>query len=407
MSDRNKGPPDEPDALAVDDGLSDGGVTKVSLDFQGELNAFASEWPTLDDPKSAICHGFQTADFIRAWVDTIGAACGAEVAFVRVSEAGGLRRPLMFLPFAIETKKGVRILRFIDGDVSDYNGPIVFPWTPDWSAPDCQTLWCRVLEVLPAIDVVALEKMPKTILGTTNPLAALETEPWPVSCHAATLLKDWPTFAEVRTSPPKRYARYQRSLRREYDVVYTASDAMDQEAANAALVSLFKQKARRFAETRVPGFEAGDGKQDFYTAMTLNQASQPHVHLSVLTANDEVLACQWGFVFKDRYYYLICGNETGVWAKYSPGRMINEAMLEWCHEQGLTYADFGIGDEAYKYEYCDEHATLLSHRAALTAKGRLFVSGTQALERLRATSIWQKVRPYKWIVLRALRGERK
>ena len=65
--------------------------------------------------------------------------------------------------------------------------------------------------------------------------------------------------------------------------------------------------------------------------------------------------------------------------------------------------DFGIGDEAYKDEYCD--VVLPLHVAVLprTLRGRLFLAGGRGLDRLRASGPWQRVRPYKWVVLRALR----
>ncbi|MEO1206378.1 MAG: GNAT family N-acetyltransferase [Pseudomonadota bacterium] len=375
---------------------------QVAVSLARQIDDFAVDWPMLADPKSALCHAFQTRDFIETWEKTIGRARGSELAFIRVGEPGQAGRPLMLLAFEIETKKGVRVLRFVDADVSDYNAPVVFPWTPDWSKADCLMLWNRILKTLPAVDVLSLEKMPLDVLGAPNPMTALPTKPWPVSCHRANLHDTWESFAEDRVRQSKTHRRYQRGLRRDHDVQYTGSENMDDAQIAATLEVLFEQKARRFRETRVPGFEPGDGKHDFYSTMALASGTRANVHVSIIKADDSAMATQWGIKFDDRYYYLICGHDVERWAKLSPGRMINEGMLKWCHEQGLKVADFGIGDEVYKFEFCDQHPVLCSHLSGLTVKGKAFVVGVETLKKMRQLTIWQKVRPYKWVVLRAL-----
>ena len=65
---------------------------------------------------------------------------------------------------------------------------------------------------------------------------------------------------------------------------------------------------------------------------------------------------------------------------------------------------FGIGDEAYKFEYCDVTLPLFAALIPVNLAGRLYIRRGAALAWLRGLPLWRKLRPYKWVVLRALRG---
>ena len=385
-------------------GRSVGEADRFVISVIDHCDRLPDDWPSMSDPKGAVCYPFQCRDLLAIWADTVGPARGAMLSCVVVREATGQRRPVLMLPLCIERRRGVRELRFMDGDVSDYNAPVLFAWTPQWDTAVFAAIWAEIVAALPAFDMAVLEKMPLTVLGRDNPLMTLKTSPWVCSCHSARLEASWAAFSAERISPPKRYQRYQRSLRRSHEIAYhPIGRDQGSDAVEAALEVLFRQKQRRFEETRVPGFEAGDGRKAFYTALTISPVTAGHVHLSVLNAGEEAVGSQWGIVFGDRYYYLICGNEGGAWAKYSTGRMVNEAMLEWCHDHGLAVADFGIGDEGYKFEFCDVHTPLASHVSAQTLPGRGAIAAGRLVAAVKSTKLYDKLRPYKWVLLRALR----
>lgn len=380
---------------------------RFEVEIFDDIEVLTEVWPSLADTSMdhAVLTAFQSIEFLRAWMATIGAVRGAKWAIIVVREAAtSSRRPLLLLPLVIERSRGVRIARFADGGVSDYNFPVMFMAKPFWSSSEAVDIWDRIRARLEWVDVFELEKMPVSFLGRDNPLSFLASERWECDGHAANLCDSYDTFEKTRMSRPKRYRRYQRSLHREYAVSYrsvTLDDGLDERGR--VLDLLFAQKARRFAETRVPGFEDGDGKKDFYRRLTLSPEAGRFVHLSEVRADEHTIACQWGLVHGSRYYYLICGNEAGEWQKYSTGRMINEGMLAWCHGEGLEVADFGIGDEDYKFDMCDEHIELRRHRSASTFKGRAWIVMQSALERARQTRAWQALRPYKWVLKRALK----
>lgn len=348
--------------------------------------------------KGAICHVFQLADVLEAWMDTIGARRGIEPLLVAVTDETGA--PLMLLPFGIERRHGIRVLTFLDLHVSDYNVPVLFRATPAWTKDEVRALWSRIVAALPAFDLTQLEKMPELVGDKPNPLLHLGARRWPVSSHIAHLSSPWETFPSPRLKSASRNRKFYRQLEKLSPLTYEV--ARTQADASRTLDILMRQKARRFAETRVPGFESHPGMEDFYREATARLLDKGVAVVAAIKSGDSVLAAQWGLRHGDSYYYLISGYEAGQWQKYSPGRILHEAMLRWCLENGVTIADFGIGDESYKLEYCDEHIALFEVERAMTMRASLHLLAHRTLAALRETSLWKAVRPYKWVLRRAL-----
>jgi CelD/BcsL family acetyltransferase involved in cellulose biosynthesis len=128
------------------------------------------------------------------------------------------------------------------------------------------------------------------------------------------------------------------------------------------------------------------------------------VHLSALRAGTDIVATQLGLLQHGHFYNLIVGFEGGDWRKYSPGILAVEEMLAWCHANGVAEADFGIGDEPYKFDYCERHLPLYRVQKSQTAFGLVFVTHQRLMERLRRLALWQRLRPYKWRLLYVFKG---
>jgi CelD/BcsL family acetyltransferase involved in cellulose biosynthesis len=145
-------------------------------------------------------------------------------------------------------------------------------------------------------------------------------------------------------------------------------------------------KRRKYIETK--GHDAFDapGTEAYYRAATRKLGASGPVQLSALTLDDRILAVHWGYISGDRFYHLMPAHEGGEWRAYAPGRLLNEWLLEWSIERGLKYLDFGIGDEPYKFDYCDQHISLRDAFLPQTMTGQLFAAA-QKLETAAKTSI--------------------
>lgn len=129
------------------------------------------------------------------------------------------------------------------------------------------------------------------------------------------------------------------------------------------------------------------------------------MHLSALVVNGQIIAAMWGLIEAKHYYGLVFTFESGEWSKYSPGRVLHYLLLQHLVDHGFDCLDLGIGDEPWKLNCCDVTIDLRKATFIRTARGRLMAARLRFMVWLRATYVWQKIRPLKWVILRALRAK--
>jgi CelD/BcsL family acetyltransferase involved in cellulose biosynthesis len=334
------------------------------------LRDFDAWWPRSGATGAARCFAFQYADVLDVWCDTIGQANHVKPAFVTVFGASGM--PALLLPLGIQVRNGLRILCFLDGEVSDYNAPVVFPEASHWGPEVAAGLWGLLPRALPPFDLALLGKMPRLVGDLNNPLAALANVPHAESCHAVMLEGSWDNFAREHIRNPSDSRRRRRKLEKRGKVRFVI--AADEEQRALFLDAMMRLKRDKFIETKgydvftEPGFGA------FYREATRRLGGAGPVQVSALLLDDKILAAHWGYVAGDRFYYLMPAHESGEWRDYAPGRLLSEWLLQWALESGLRYFDFGIGDEAYKFDHCDVHVPLCDAVLPINVKGRLLAA---------------------------------
>ena len=340
-------------------------ITRVSV--SRSLRDCAAWWPRAGARGDARCFAFQCADILEVWCDTIGDANRIEPAFVTVFGASG--NPALLLPLGIEDRNGVRTLRFLDGGVSDYNAPVVFPEASHWGPEAVAALWTVLRRELPPFDLAMLEKMPDVVGGLNNPLSALATKVHAESGHAVRLVGPWETFAREHTKNPSDSRRRSRKLEKLGNVRFVIAANAEQRAD--FFQAMMRMKRDKFLETKGYDVFTDPGLGEFYREATRRLGADGPIQVSALLLDDRVLAAHWGYVADGRFYYLMPAHDSGELRSFAPGRLLNEWLLQWALDSGLKVFDFGIGDEAYKLDYCDLDMPLRDAILPVNAKGRL------------------------------------
>jgi CelD/BcsL family acetyltransferase involved in cellulose biosynthesis len=331
------------------------------------LDAFRSVWPTMRAQGTARCYPFQCADVLDIWCGTIGRARAVEPVFVAMYAGGD--EPALLLPLGIENTHGHRVLSFLDAGTSDYNAPVIFAAAARLKPQDIETLWKQLRDELPRFDLAIFDKMPEQIGDLQNPLVALATRPHPDSAHAKSLSGTSEAF--VSSLPNARDSqRRRRKLEKMGEVRFAVADTVEQR--RDFFEAMVRMKRRRFAETAAHDVFADQAYLDYYAEATRLLGPSGAVRLSALLLDDRILAADWGYVSADRYYDLMPSYESGNWRSYAPGRLLTEWLTSRCLEEGLGVFDYGIGDEAYKFDYCDTHLRLWDAYLPLTARGALY-----------------------------------
>jgi CelD/BcsL family acetyltransferase involved in cellulose biosynthesis len=107
---------------------------------------------------------------------------------------------------------------------------------------------------------------------------------------------------------------------------------------------------------------------------------------SSLRAGNQLLATHVGFADGGRFYYSMPAYEPGF-ARYSPGRLLFEHLLEETFQHGFSQLDLLIGREPYKWIYAT-HARLIG---PIGRPPLLSTAGTTARRRLRLGTKLRKV----------------
>jgi len=312
---------------------------------------------------------FQSREFLDIWLDTIGKARRIEPCFVVVRDAEG--RPVLYLPLIIETKFNVRLLRFTDCGVADYNAPIVAA-DRTLSRQEFHEVWADVLARLPSFDVIDLKKIASDVAGALNPLTYLDCTSFGDSGHAIVLAR-----LRDRTDTRRTEARLRHKLQNYAKGLSQFGEprfVVNPEAAEAARVAerLLELKRRKYQRTSTPDFLAAPGVECFYREMLSPARLGTISHLSALTVGDTVASAHLGFIGRGRFYYIFPAYDT-AFGRHRVGHLLLQHLIDQSVTRDFETFDLGIGDASYKNKWATHHLALHSHERAVTAAGRVYL----------------------------------
>jgi CelD/BcsL family acetyltransferase involved in cellulose biosynthesis len=323
---------------------------------------------------------FQSFDWCSTWFETIGRALEVEPLLIHVREPTSGAD--MFLPLGIERKRfGVRCLGFLVNRLADHTGPILAGPTDAAFAPEVVSGILREFESARRCDVADFRHLRATVDGRRNPLVGLGCGVAGYRTHSVRIEGSWEAFW-AKTVPSKHSAdsrRQHRRLAERGESRFVVATTVEQ--ALAITGAMLAQKSRRYRETGRDDPLTSEAYREFYLRITRRYHGCGMIHVSALTLDDQILATHWGAVWKGRLVSLMPSFEGGEWARYSPGRLLLEHLLEWSFRAGLHEFDLTIGDEPYKFAFCnvsDDLYRLIRPRSGLGwayyAKSRLSTS---------------------------------
>jgi CelD/BcsL family acetyltransferase involved in cellulose biosynthesis len=344
------------------------------------------------------CFVFQTFEWHATWRQTIARTEDVSEHVVHVADADG--RTLLILPLGIYRHRYVRSLQFLGGSVTDYNAPLIDrDFAREVDTSDFLRLWQAVLALLPKVDVVWLARMPQTIDGVANPLAALAGASHTDDAHAATLPANFDEFAAARSTQFfSQNRRYRRRLAKVNPVEACFPEDGEQRIEIVRIMAAQKSQWLRGSGLR-DTFDRPEYRA-FYERLTDGAFPAVQILVASLRVGNEIVATMWGPIFRTRYYFLVTSYRED-WTRYSVGRLLMENVVQWCIAQKLSVFDLTAGDEGYKRSWSDHSLPLYDYLAARSLRGRMIVAYRRGRNRLRAN---RHIRALARRVLSGLRG---
>lgn len=313
---------------------------------------------------------FQTRPFLETWHATIGAARGALPVFVMVHQGG---RPVLSVALSIERRGPFRTLCFPDAGVCDANGPLLdvaFRPAPGWFPG----IWRDVLEAIPDVDVIDLQKLAQSVGAVDNPFLELATSPHP---STGNLIDIAATSIDAFGQHPDRRKMFGRLRRKRSRLEEAGQVDFAVAHASAAAIRIWDRlvvfKRAQFLATR--GFDEfqRDGIGRFYAAL-LGEASigRPAV-TAALTVDGAIVAAGLLLLDAGRVHMVVTGcSHDRRYARFSPGLLLLVDVLRWSMERGASEFDFGEGNLPYKDGWISRRVPLRDHRRAVTVLGRAY-----------------------------------
>jgi CelD/BcsL family acetyltransferase involved in cellulose biosynthesis len=344
-----------------------------AVPFMGNPISLEELLACVDQHAASAPTGFQRRSWLGAIMKRLAPVVGAhpECVAVRDTATGAL---VALFAFEVRREMGIRIARFIDLGVSDYNAPLIIDRS-DQSLPRNKALLDCVSRCLTGVDVLLLERIHPGVL-TPHPAGL----PSRHSGNSLTIIDSVESFVRSRGK------KYRKELERSYRVLeaegaWSFQRAIGHEEVERAYAALEQKQAERHADKadryalNKPQFSA------FYRDILACPTGLAQIF--TLTVDGQIIAALLGIEHASTFTLLRIANGGEHWRHVSPGRLIvMETMRHFC-AKGVKDFDMGIGDYAFKRGFGMQPVPLVDIVIPVTAFGVPFAAVTRLRTRLR------------------------
>jgi CelD/BcsL family acetyltransferase involved in cellulose biosynthesis len=348
----------------------------LSVEVREGADWDAVGWPSIAADPGLEMSVFQSREFLETWMATIGRDRAARPALAVVSDADA--RPVLYLPFVIDTRLGVNLLRFMDAGVCDLNVPIMAR-DRRLTEPEFTAVWKKIMSLLPPVDVIDLRKMPDHLNGLRNPMTYLPCASGDVYGHSVQLSH----LPEINARAP--VTRMRKKLRRQFQRLaelaptrFVSNPAKDE--LSRVVDGLFDLKRMQYLRTRGRDFLEAPGIRRFYLAMAAPERLGRISDLSALVCGEEIASAHLGFIGRDRFYYVMPAYDIRYRA-LAPGYQLLDHLLSQCRDDGYEVFDLGEGEHRYKEKFMTHQVRLRTYQRAVTVVGMIYLQANRIRRR--------------------------
>jgi CelD/BcsL family acetyltransferase involved in cellulose biosynthesis len=339
---------------------------EILVTVETDYAAVEADWRAFES--RAVGRVYQSFEWFSLWHTSIGEREGVMPQIVLGRSAGG--ELLFLLPLGIAKRSGANALVWLGGDQADVKAGLFAPEFLRGLKPgEWDTVWSRILDQLPPLDLVCLDDQPERLDAFENPFLCARTHRLADATHAAALSRNWDAFYKSKRSGSARNLERRRLKQLQALGSVEFEIASDPKRAEFLMQRLLEEKARSLAAMGVADPFAGLVREFFE-----RQVAQPwpkgQVQVSALTLNGEPISLVWALLANKRFYYLV-PVYNAEYSRTSPGRVHLTELFRWACENGFETFDLGVGDQDYKFQWCEDHVPLFATVQARSLRGQL------------------------------------
>ena len=344
----------------------------ASIAIETDITGLAETWRAFE--ATALATPYQSYDWIRPFVETIGAAHGMALRYALVRDADGELCAL--LPLTITGRSGFRFAEFIGGKHANYHMGL---YAPAFAAQlDAQLTTLLLTEIGTAIgglDALAFVNQPVTWQDVGNPAALLAAGPSPSRAYKLALIAGDgdATLKRSMSSHARKKLKNKHSRFRDFGPSMLTRATTPDEVARV-IDAFLSQKAERFRAMGVPDPFAEPAMRAFLERGSLETGSgRPAIELYALDLGGRAVATYVGAIQGERFSGMATSFDmASETVKTSPGELLLAELIRLKAGEGVAVFDLGVGEARYKTTFCDDHDDLVDSFLPLTLKGRLF-----------------------------------
>ena len=332
-----------------------------------ELNAeLRKDWENLEKDSHNYC--FQSYDWFETWTSIYRSNNNKFSLCIVVLKLKA--ETIAILPFEIEKKYGLKILKWAENKQTDYCSPVLSKKF-NLQKEEFIEVYKTILNKIKNFDIVYFVKQPKYVGELENPFVFFLNNFIDSKTHNILLPKTWEDYNStvLKKNFYIQNLRKEKLLKKLGNVSYKIVD--DKNEKIKILDKLFVQKNTRLGSQGInDAFRNTD--QKFYKYFQDKILTNASIHLSYIDLNGDPIAIHWGIIYKQRFYYLLLSMEEGKLKRYSPGRLLISSLIKFSISKELKIFDFTLGDENYKVSWSNKESALYNHAQLNSLNGLYF-----------------------------------
>lgn len=334
-------------------------INNFNYKIYNEINpSLESIWKNSE--KENVSHIFQEINFIKEYIKNKK----LNLYFVAIFSGKEL---LILLPLEIKNFYGIKILQFIGTKEFDYCSPIIVKIKKKINENEFNEIWKKILNDINNYDLILLDKQPEIIGGIENPLVKYFNNTFLSKVYLIRLPNSEKEYFEKFLDKKflNEFQRTTKKLNLDYDLNFKILE--NDGAIN--LSKIINNKAYMLNKKKINHIL--DEKFVNYF-IELNKIKKEFFHISILEINKEIVAANFGFLYKKTFYYYLPTIFSDKFKKYSPGKVLISYLIVWCIKNNISFFDFGMGDESYKKYWSNNNISTFRYLKHKNLKGLFF-----------------------------------
>ncbi|MQB09024.1 GNAT family N-acetyltransferase [Agrobacterium sp. ICMP 6402] len=358
------------------------GADRLVIDLVDDASTIRADWEQMErDPLNSLHQGF-------GWCSIWAQTQKSPLLIIRGRQVG---KTVFLLPLEIVQEGGIRKARFPGGRFNNINTGLFDPSFAEQAEHKTAAAIAREARKLlhGRADILALQNIPLTWRGRTNPLSYLASVENQNPAFQLPLLESFEsTLRQVNAKRRRKKFRIQ-SRRAEEMGGYSHVIVRSPQEKCELLQAFFRQKATRFASQGIPDvFRSQSVKDFFYDLANFPETgtdSLLELHAIRLHGENEgVIAAISGLSRKQDHIICQFGSIDESVSDLSPGELLFWLMIERACKEKAALFDFGVGDQLYKRSWCPLSTAQHDIFLPVTLKGRAAASAYVAIARTKS-----------------------